>query len=155
MDRSGQNARIVAIARRWIGTPYCHQASLEGVGADCLGLFRGVWRELFGQEPARIPVYTSDWDVGDGEERLRSAADGLLGAVENGAQRDGDAVLFRVRDAGPAKHLGILASDRSGQPTFIHSYSLHGVVESGLTSAWSRRVDGYFSFPAGSSSWRL
>ena len=29
---------------RWIGTPYRHQASLKGVGCDCLGLVRGVWR---------------------------------------------------------------------------------------------------------------
>ena len=35
---------IVAEARAWIGTPYRHQASLKGVGCDCLGLVRGVWR---------------------------------------------------------------------------------------------------------------
>jgi cell wall-associated NlpC family hydrolase len=33
---------IVAEARTWIGTPYRHQASLKGVGCDCLGLVRGV-----------------------------------------------------------------------------------------------------------------
>ncbi|HXO72313.1 MAG TPA: peptidase P60, partial [Bradyrhizobium sp.] len=37
-------AAIVAEARSWIGTRYCHQASLKGVGCDCLGLVRGVWR---------------------------------------------------------------------------------------------------------------
>ena len=36
--------QIVAAARGWVGTPYRHQASLKGIGADCLGLVRGVWR---------------------------------------------------------------------------------------------------------------
>ena len=38
--------RVVELARSWIGTPYVHQASVRGVGCDCLGLLRGVWREL-------------------------------------------------------------------------------------------------------------
>lgn len=37
---------IVAETRDWIGTPYRHQASLKGVGCDCLGLVRGVWRAV-------------------------------------------------------------------------------------------------------------
>jgi NlpC/P60 family putative phage cell wall peptidase len=37
-------AQIVVATRDWIGTPYQHQASLKGVGCDCLGLVRGVWR---------------------------------------------------------------------------------------------------------------
>ena len=37
---------IVARARAWIGTPYRHRASCRGAGADCLGLVRGVWREV-------------------------------------------------------------------------------------------------------------
>jgi NlpC/P60 family putative phage cell wall peptidase len=42
---------IVAETRSWIGTPYRHQASLKGVGCDCLGLVRGVWRAVIGVEP--------------------------------------------------------------------------------------------------------
>ena len=41
---------VVRAARGWIGTPYHHQASVKGVGTDCLGLVRGVWRELYGCE---------------------------------------------------------------------------------------------------------
>jgi hypothetical protein len=40
---------IVAETRAWIGTPYRHQASLKGVGCDCLGLVRGVWRAVIGE----------------------------------------------------------------------------------------------------------
>ena len=42
---------IVRAARRYIGTPYHHQAALAGAGCDCLGLIRGVWRDLYGAEP--------------------------------------------------------------------------------------------------------
>ena len=41
---------IVRAARRYIGTPYHHQAALAGAGCDCLGLIRGVWRDLYGAE---------------------------------------------------------------------------------------------------------
>ena len=42
------NADVLAIARAWIGTPYRHQGAVKGVGCDCLGLIRGIWRELYG-----------------------------------------------------------------------------------------------------------
>ena len=49
-------ARVIAIARAWLGTPYHDQASLRGVGCDCLGLARGVWREVVGPEPVVFQV---------------------------------------------------------------------------------------------------
>ncbi|MDA3887796.1 MAG: peptidase, partial [Allgaiera sp.] len=48
---SADPERVVAIARFWLGTPYHDQASLRDVGCDCLGLARGVWREVVGPEP--------------------------------------------------------------------------------------------------------
>ena len=39
MSERSRNA-VVKEARRWIGTPYAHQASLIHVGCDCLGLVR-------------------------------------------------------------------------------------------------------------------
>ena len=63
---------IVAFARGWIGTPYCHQASLKGVGCDCLGLVRGVWRETLGAEPEGVPAYTPDWAEAGRAETLRN-----------------------------------------------------------------------------------
>ncbi len=47
-------ATIVRRARGWLGTPYHHQASVKGVGCDCLGLIRGLWRELCGPEPGLV-----------------------------------------------------------------------------------------------------
>ncbi|MFO0287190.1 MAG: hypothetical protein ACK51C_13080 [Brevundimonas sp.] len=64
----------LAVARSWLGTPYRHQASLRGEGADCLGLVRGVWREVIGPEPQDAGPYSADWAERSGEERLLEAA---------------------------------------------------------------------------------
>ena len=57
---AARRARIVATARSWLGTPYHHQASLRGVGCDCLGLVRGVWRELYGDEPCTLQCFGTE-----------------------------------------------------------------------------------------------
>ena len=52
---------VLTIARAWLGTPYLHQSSVKGVGCDCLGLARGIWRTLHGDEPWEVPPYYRDW----------------------------------------------------------------------------------------------
>jgi NlpC/P60 family putative phage cell wall peptidase len=137
---------VVAQARVWIGTPYRHQASCRGAGTDCLGLLRGVWREILGPEPEAVPAYTPDWsEPGRSEDLLAAAARHLLPVT--GAARPGDVLMLRMREGGVAKHVGILALASRGDPTLIHAYSGHGVVESPLTPAWSRRIAGVFRFP--------
>ena len=64
---------ITVLARGWLGTPYQHQASLKGVGCDCLGLVRGLWRETFGAEPEVPPAYAPDWAEAGLEETLAEA----------------------------------------------------------------------------------
>jgi len=59
--RAASRERVIVAARAWLGTPYHDQASLKGVGCDCLGLARGVWREVVGPEPFPIPAYSRDW----------------------------------------------------------------------------------------------
>lgn len=132
----------VVEARRWIGTPYVHQASTLGAGCDCLGLLRGVWWGLYGAEPETPPAYTMDWSEPQGDERLWRAAKRHLLARPMGQPEAGDVLLFRMRDGAVAKHLGI-ASEQG----FIHSYSGHGVIESALTKPWQRRIAARFAFP--------
>ena len=136
--------RAAGIARSWMGTPYLHQASIKGAGADCLGLIRGVWRELYGTEPETVPVYTPDWDEAQGAEVLLAAARRNLKAAPVDWTA-GQVLLFRMRAGAVAKHLGILAQ-RDEQATFIHAYTGHGVVESSLSAPWRRRVVARFEF---------
>jgi len=137
---------IVAAARNWIGTPYRHQASAIGAGADCLGLVRGVWRERFGHEPEVMPAYTPDWSEASGVEVLLEAAQRWMRRKLPEMAKPGDVLVFRMHRTGISKHLGILSSD-GVNPTFIHSYSHHGVIESALTDAWRRKIVASFEFP--------
>lgn len=138
---------IVARARAWIGTPYRHQSSCRGAGTDCLGLLRGLWREMVGPEPETVPAYTADWSEAGGTEDLLAAAGRHLVPVVDRAAVPGDVLVLRMREGGVAKHIGILACSPRDEPTLIHAYSGHGVVESPLTPAWARRVAGIYRFP--------
>jgi NlpC/P60 family putative phage cell wall peptidase len=140
--------RIVAAARGWIGTPYLHQASVKGAGTDCLGLLRGIWRELHGPEPEVVPPYTADWAEPDHREVLLEAGARLLLAKPRDAAAPGDVLVFRMRAGSIAKHLGI-QSDVGAAPRFIHAYTDHGVVESPLSQPWARRIAARFAFPIG------
>lgn len=144
----GLRLAAAAEARRWLGTPYCHQASVRGAGADCLGLLRGVWRATLGAEPEVPPPYSADWSEASGEERLMAAALRHLVPVEGGAAAVGDVLLFRMRHSAPAKHVGLLVTDRLERGCMIHAYSGHGVSETHLTTAWLGKLAGVFRLPA-------
>jgi len=137
--------QAVREARAWIGTPYHHQAAVKGIGTDCLGLLRGVWRAIYGEEPEAVPVYTPDWSEPQGEERLWQAAERHLIPVQVAQAEAGDILLFRMRSGGVAKHLGIMSASGSA-PKFIHAYSGHAVLESPLTTPWQLRVVASFRF---------
>lgn len=148
MNDPDRGARIVAAARGWIGTPYVHQASCQGAGTDCLGLVRGVWREVIGGEPDAVPPYTPDWAEARGAETLLEGAARLMQPVPEGQMAPGDVLVFRMRRDAVAKHLGIVA-ETGAAPTFIHAYARHAVVESPLTPPWARRIAAIFRFPEG------
>lgn len=148
MTEADEGARVVAAARGWIGTPYVHQASCRGAGADCLGLVRGVWREVFGAAPVEVPAYTPDWAEARGEETLLRGAAAALTPVATGQARPGDVLVFRMRSRAVAKHLGLLCKGGTA-PTFIHAYSGHAVLESPLSPPWARRIAAVFRFPEG------
>lgn len=140
---------VVRLARGWIGTPYVHQASCRGAGCDCLGLIRGLWREIYGSEPEEVPPYSPAWAEKDPGERLLEAAAEHLASVPVPDALPGDVLAFRMVAGGPAKHLGVLASALHRGRTVVHAYSGHGVVESPLTPAWERRVVAAFRFDRG------
>ena len=128
---------IVAIARSWIGTPYVHQASAKGAGCDCLGLLRGVWRELQGEEAEDIPPYSPDWT--GSEETLRDGLARHLNQIDPRDIAPGDVVLFRMVARGPAKHCGIVG-ERCGALTIIHSRQNKRVSEEGFSPLWRRKL---------------
>lgn len=139
---------IVTLARDWLGTPYLHQASVKGVGCDCLGLLRGIWREVYGHEPQAVPAYTADWSEPQGQELLFGAAERHMQRVSSDALLTGQILLFRMRDGAVAKHIGIV-SVAGDLPQFIHAYAGHGVVQSPLSDPWRRRIAARFTLIEG------
>lgn len=136
-------AAVVAAARAWLGTPYHHQASVRGVGCDCLGLVRGIWRDVMACDAEEPPPYTRDWAEALGRETLLDAAGRHLARVKPRAPLPGDVLIFRYAADVPAKHVGIA----TGHGTMIHAIERRGVVEVALVPAWMRRLAGQFAFP--------
>ena len=134
---------VVATARLWLGTPYHDQASLRGIGCDCLGLARGVWREVVGDEPFPIPPYSRDWGETGPHEVLANGAASMLVPIATSDIGPGALVLFRMSTRTIAKHVGILTAP----DCFIHAYERLGVVEEILTPTWRRRIAFAFMFP--------
>ncbi len=133
--------RVVMAARRWLGTPYRHQASVPGAGCDCLGLVRGVGREVVGAEPLAVPPYRQSARDPAHMDGLRLAAERLLVPAE-GPVEAGQVVLFRLEGMSEPRHCGIMVSANR----FIHAQEGLGVVEASL-GGWGRRVWGRYRFP--------
>jgi NlpC/P60 family putative phage cell wall peptidase len=136
-------SHIITLARGWLGTPYHHQASLKGVGTDCIGLVRGIHRELYGREAEAIPAYSRDWAEATGEETLIAAARRHLVEIAPAVAAPGDVLIFRCRGRAVAKHAAILATPA----TMIHA--VEGAVVSEVTFSpwWRRHLAAVFRFP--------
>lgn len=134
-------------ARGWLGTPYRHQASVKGEGADCLGLVRGVWRETVGQEPEATPAYSPDWAEVGGEETLLAAARRWMVERPVGEMQVGDVLMFRMAEGAPVKHCAILSALGPPEPRMIHAYWGRSVVESWMGPWWMRRLAAVFAWP--------
>jgi NlpC/P60 family putative phage cell wall peptidase len=132
----------VTIARGWIGTPYCHQASLMGVGCDCLGLVRGVHAALTGDWPV-APPYAADWAESDPAEQLIAGLARRLLRIGIDEKQPGDVLVFRFRAHLPARHAAIL----SGPYSMIHAHAGASVAEVALTRWWLRHCAAAFRFP--------
>ncbi|MEX4007459.1 NlpC/P60 family protein [Neoaquamicrobium sediminum] len=136
-------AAVLAEAVTWIGTPYRHQGSTKGVGCDCLGLVRGIWRAVYGSEPEAPGPYAPDWAEAGGRDRLLEAAGRHCAEKAIHEALPGDLIVFRWRVHHAAKHVGILMSEHR----FLHAYEGHAVTVSALIPQWRRRIAGVFVFP--------
>ncbi|HZJ11351.1 MAG TPA: hypothetical protein VFD26_01705 [Methyloceanibacter sp.] len=123
-----------------------------------------------------MPPYTRDWGNATGSETLIAAACRHLTELADVREAaPGDVLVFRMRDAGVAKHTGILVSDSSCRRTpasseedavaasldsglrrndseaglcMIHSQEGLGVVEIPLGRWWLRRAVGAYRYPS-------
>ena len=108
-----------------------------------IGLARGVWREVVGDEPFPIPPYSRDWGETGPREVLAEGARQMMPEIAPAEAGAGALVLFRMAPRAIAKHVGILTAPHR----FIHAYERLGVVEETLTTAWARKIAFAFLFP--------
>ena len=141
MDHRISRWAVVEEALNWVGTPYRHQSSLRDVGTDCLGLVRGVYREIIGPEPVEVPAYFPQAEYGEGE-LLWSAS--MLNLVPAGRHVEaGNILLFRMRPGQPARHLAISISDGE----MVHAAHGRRVARINFHSWWRRHCVARFDFP--------
>ena len=138
---------VVDAAKGWLGTPYRHQASVKGEGADCLGLVRGVWRQVVGEEPEEMPAYPPDWAEVGGAETLLAAARRWLVEKPISKMTPGDVLLFRMAEGAAVKHCAILSDVGEPEPRMVHADWGRAVVESWMGPWWMRRLAAVFAFP--------
>ena len=143
MSDAKTRAAVLKAAPLWLDTPYQHQASQCGAGADCLGFIRGIWRDIYGYEPEAPPAYTPDWAEENGEETLYRAARKWLIEIDNSAAQPGDVLLFRMHAQSPCKHIGLLYAPQ----ILLHAYWGKAVIYSHLVPFWRRRWAYSFAFP--------
>ncbi len=143
MQKTISRQTIIDEALSWVGTPYQHQCAAKHAGCDCLGLVRGIWRKLYGDEPAKIPPYTPNWAESGEEEILKSACDHHLDAVALKHAKPADILLFRMQAGVQAKHMAILVEP----DLIVHAYWGRAVTRSFLAPFWVRRRAYAYSFP--------
>lgn len=137
-------ADVVAEARRWVGTPYRHQASVLGVGCDCIGLVRGV-AEALGIMPVDDWTAIGAYSRVPNPSRMGAQMQRWLRSVKQPQQ--GDIAWIEWREGMPM-HLAILA-DGPDEPMLIHSYETVGrVVEHSFSGEWPSRVRSWWRIPA-------
>lgn len=133
-------AAVVAAARGWLGTPFCHQGRRRGVGVDCVGLVIGVAHEL-GLSDFDITGYARRPDSSE----LAARAHELMQPIAPAAARPGNVLLLAIE--GRAQHLAI-RSDIDGDPAIIHAHApQRRVVEHRIDCNWHERILGAFRLP--------
>jgi len=98
MAEAEERMRVVAEARKWIGTPYHNCADVPGVGVDCGMLIVRCFVDTGLCVPFDPRPYPPDWHLHRGEERYLGFVFDRCAEVEvesGEAPQPGDVVVFR------------------------------------------------------------
>ncbi len=138
-----EQARVVAEATAWLGTPFHKDARLRGVGVDCANLLAAVYEAVGLVPPIAIPPAPHGWHLHSADERylrgLQRWADRAVAPWE-----PGDLVVFRGGRWPSAGHGGIYVGD----DLIVHAVEGAGVerwplsrsiLQSSLDSVWRLR----------------
>ncbi|MGH8520140.1 MAG: NlpC/P60 family protein [Gammaproteobacteria bacterium] len=133
---------LIAAARTWLQTPYRHQASVKGLGADCVGFLRGAAVEAGVITPELAESLPTDYSRQPAGGELRRRMGELLMPAPLENLRPGDLLLIRF--AREDQHVAMLTVVEP-EPYVIHC-GRQGVVEHRLDSVWTSRVTRAYRF---------
>jgi NlpC/P60 family putative phage cell wall peptidase len=136
--------KLIACAKEWIGTPYVHQASVKGVGADCVGFLKGVALETGLITPELAALLPRDYSRQPSAGELRRLTSRHLRLVPFGSRAPGDVVLMRFAEE--PQHLGMLT--QVSPVDYVIHCAQHGVLAHRLDSVWRARIVRVYRFPA-------
>ena len=122
-----EREKIVAEARRWIGTPYHPCADVRGAGVDCGMLIVRVFVDTGLVPPFDPRPYAQDWHLHRDEEKyLGFVFDRCHEVLASEAPEPGDVVVFRYGRC--YAHGGIVTETKP--LTLVHAFSpARAVVE--------------------------
>lgn len=127
---------ITAAALEMLGTPFHAQASLKGVGTDCIGVGKHIARKI--GFPFKDIVDYSMRPTGELQPRL----DSLLTRVY-GEPQEGDILLMRWEKLDP-HHIAIYM----GNNQILHAYAqVRKVVMQTYTEEWKMKTVAVYRFP--------
>jgi NlpC/P60 family putative phage cell wall peptidase len=137
-------AAVIAAAREWIGTPHHHQASVKGVGADCVGFLKGVALETGLVTPELASTWPTDYSMQPSGGQLRRLCSGVLCLVPFDSRAPADIVLLRF--ALEPQHLAMLT--QVSPVDYVIHCAEKGVVAHRLDSVWRARIVRVYRFPS-------
>jgi cell wall-associated NlpC family hydrolase len=122
-------ARVVEVARSFIGTPYHPCGAIKGVGVDCGTLLAMVYVEA-GVIAAFDPgLYSPQWHLHRRTPRYLNAVAARSREIEAVAAQPGDAVLYKMTKDQFA-HGAIITAVEDGALRIIHAvHDLRQVLE--------------------------
>lgn len=144
MQNNVTRAAVVAEARTWLGTPFHHQASLKGVGCDCIGLIKGVGLALgiLDYDPAspEAQPYLA-YSRMPNPQMMRRALSTFFEPVAVADVLPGD--FYYMAWIREPQHVALVTDTG-----IIHSYEggPGKVVEHGLDETWRRRIVAAYRF---------
>ena len=131
-----QQARLLAVALSWLGTPFRPHAGIKGAGADCMHVALLVYWESGHKFAFESPKYTMD---GGSHLHVSQFAEWLdtspAFAMTESPTKIGDCLLFKLGRV--EHHVGVQITGS----TFVHAMRHHGVIQSNLKDpTWTRRL---------------
>jgi len=95
-DEPAARARVQAIAREWIGTPFHDHAEVKGVGCDCATFLKGVFTEAGVVAPFMLDHYSPQFFLHQSEERYVGWVERFGHEIAANDVKPGDIVLYKI-----------------------------------------------------------